>query len=548
MSPSPKNNSNQRAVDQYIAAWSAITKLFRHGSSQSGNERNCVFLNRTGGPGQPGMRFANVSAVSGLDFPDDGRCVAVVDWDHDGDLDLWLRSRTSPKLRLMINQSTSGVDANSFVAFKLTGTTCNRDAIGARVEVELTDAAAGRLIQTLRAGDGYLSQSSKWIHFGLAKGTTIKGVSVLWPDGQREQFGAVSGGRRYELHQGSGEAQPVSTERRSVQLAASVQQRRTNSSAAQILLPRRIPLPNLSYRTMDGEQELSLRESPRTTLVMLWASTCPHCRRELKGLTASKSKLDAVGLDVLALNVDQLSAGGAADAADVAAAQKFLDGINFPYRSGRASGALLDKIQHLIGALFDSELPFAVPLGLLLDKDGNLLAVYRGPPPRDVLLFDARHADANEQQRRDLATPFVGRWYTQHPGRPALLELLANHFQADYPGEAAGYLELALPEVDDAAAKKSLRQRIAALYFYMASARLAAKDFAGAEQPFSKGLEHQPDSAPAHYQLGIVYLRQGRLSQAEEQFARVVELQPQNRKARQQLEDVRARRPSRGEK
>ena len=32
-------------------------------------------------------RFANVSAVSGIDFPEDGRALCLVDWDHDGDLD-----------------------------------------------------------------------------------------------------------------------------------------------------------------------------------------------------------------------------------------------------------------------------------------------------------------------------------------------------------------------------------------------------------------------------------------------------------------------------
>lgn len=33
-------------------------------------------------------KFANVSAVSGLDFMDDGRAVVKCDWDADGDLDL----------------------------------------------------------------------------------------------------------------------------------------------------------------------------------------------------------------------------------------------------------------------------------------------------------------------------------------------------------------------------------------------------------------------------------------------------------------------------
>ena len=47
-------------------------KLLREGHSFSGHERNCAFLNCH--PSSP--RFANVSAVTGFDFPDDGRAAA----------------------------------------------------------------------------------------------------------------------------------------------------------------------------------------------------------------------------------------------------------------------------------------------------------------------------------------------------------------------------------------------------------------------------------------------------------------------------------------
>ena len=62
-------------------------------------ERHCCFLN-TRGP-----VFANVSAVSGLDLIDDGRGLALVDWDHDGDLDAWISNRNAPRLRLLRNNS-----------------------------------------------------------------------------------------------------------------------------------------------------------------------------------------------------------------------------------------------------------------------------------------------------------------------------------------------------------------------------------------------------------------------------------------------------------
>ena len=94
MAPSPTEKKDAEAVRDYSAAWTAIMRLARAGSSWSGRERHCAFLNC--GDVEQGARFANVSAVSGLDFPDDGRALAVTDWDGDGDLDLWARNRNAP--------------------------------------------------------------------------------------------------------------------------------------------------------------------------------------------------------------------------------------------------------------------------------------------------------------------------------------------------------------------------------------------------------------------------------------------------------------------
>ena len=82
------------------------------GRSFSGRERNCCFLN-TGG-----KRFATVSAISGFDFIDDGRGIAVTDWDSDGDLDMWISNRNAPRLRLMRNDL---VTPNHFLRMRLVG-------------------------------------------------------------------------------------------------------------------------------------------------------------------------------------------------------------------------------------------------------------------------------------------------------------------------------------------------------------------------------------------------------------------------------------------
>ena len=108
------------------AASATFHDMLSQGRSFSGRERNCAYMN-TGG-----QRFANISTASGIDFPDDGRAVGVVDWDQDGDLDLWMTNRNGPQIRLLRNDI--GTD-RSYVSVRLVGRTCNRDAIGARVEV-----------------------------------------------------------------------------------------------------------------------------------------------------------------------------------------------------------------------------------------------------------------------------------------------------------------------------------------------------------------------------------------------------------------------------
>ena len=147
-------------------------KLVRSGHSWSGSERNRFFLN--GGQG----RFHEMSHLAGLDQIEDGRGLALVDWDHDGRLDLWYRNRSAPRLRLMLNRRESPAS----IAIKLEGTTSNRDGIGAVVEL-LPAQKTKLLVRSVKAGDLSLSQSSKWLLFGLGDETGYTHASVIGPGG-----------------------------------------------------------------------------------------------------------------------------------------------------------------------------------------------------------------------------------------------------------------------------------------------------------------------------------------------------------------------------
>ena len=60
-------------------------------------------------------------------------------------------------------------------------------------------------MRTVVAGDGYLSQSSKRLHFGLAAAGEVDRIVVRWPGGPAEAFDGVPADHAYLILEGSGE-------------------------------------------------------------------------------------------------------------------------------------------------------------------------------------------------------------------------------------------------------------------------------------------------------------------------------------------------------
>ena len=147
-----------KAAPAYEDGWNTINQLIREDYSWCGREPN-VFYKRLKASGGAGPKFYDFSGVSGLDFADDSRAFAVTDIDGDGNLDIVLKSRLAPQVRVLQNNCAGG---RRSIVVGLRGTKSNRDAIGARVEVN-------GMVQYLNAGSGYLSQSSKRLHFGLGE-------------------------------------------------------------------------------------------------------------------------------------------------------------------------------------------------------------------------------------------------------------------------------------------------------------------------------------------------------------------------------------------
>ena len=534
MSRAPRAKQ-QADVDEYIASWHATMQLLREGKSFSGREKNCVFLNCGG------SQFANVSSVTGLDFPDDGRAIASVDWDQDGDLDLWIQNRTGPRLRFMRNQTrdastiTSDRPSPNFVALQLQGVNSNRDAIGARAFVR---GLAKPLVQSVRAGDGYLSQSSKWLHFGLGDNTEIEGITVHWPNGDQEEFSSVQVGKRYTLVQGTGIAE-LAEARKQILLATQPQPVLDSDESIRAMIANPVPLPILEMAADRNQTFQKIQANQHPLLIVLWASWCPNCLEELTQLATRQPDLEAAKLDVLALNVDALATDFsdrktpvAADGTHNSAAADLLRRIDFPYEAGYATLELMDKWQIVQRIVLNRPLETAIPTMLLVNRHNELTGIYQGAQSIETLLDDANKSELSVLRRRDRAVPFPGTWTT--PPDVLLMRPVANVFrEAGYRSDYERFLIIdrqRLARLRTHATNDQQRQdleiRFANDSLDIAQSLLESGRSRESLDYFREGLERVPNSAKGHFQYGRALQQAGRRPEAAAEFESTLELSP----------------------
>jgi tetratricopeptide (TPR) repeat protein len=448
----------------YENGWNAINQLIREDYSWCGREPN-IFYKRVG------KKFFDFSGVSGIDFADDSRAFAATDIDGDGNLDLVLKSRLGPQIRILRNNC--GVARRS-IALRLRGVESNRDAIGARIEVN------GR-VQYLSAGSGFLSQHSKRVHCGLAEAEQAQ-VKITWPSGRTQQFANLRAGACYQITEGTDSVTSVQFQTRAHISATPVQPvNRPEFGSTWLLDP--VPLPET-------------RKGPGFLL-----------------LTAGRASVSP-GLPFEVVDVTRGSP-------DLAAQYSIFRRYLFELRADLELPLLL-----LIDELSRAHKYYAqVPSAEILRKD--LETLRGGSTPALALPFAGRYYSPPRRNHLKLATalywagypdqaiPYLNAVLRQTPDSwKALLALAQIHFEAERWQAAAEHFRAVL----------QIRPTYFAALLGAGEAANRLNQSVEAEKLLRQAMQVDPKSADAADQLGLALAAQDRAAEAKQCFERAISL------------------------
>jgi len=184
------------ATPLFEAQTSSTGGPFAKSHSLSGNERNRLFL--------AANNYPDMSLLSGMDAPEDGRGFALWDYNSDGWQDVVLVNPQAPRVRIFRNDISKVLGTQSGrIAIKLIGgnqsaspqlSLSNRDAIGAQLIVTDEDGGKRRFLKSL--GEGHSSQNSGWIWIGM-------GAKVIWPSGKRQILKDIPTGEKITIKEAS---------------------------------------------------------------------------------------------------------------------------------------------------------------------------------------------------------------------------------------------------------------------------------------------------------------------------------------------------------
>ncbi len=451
-----------RASHEYEQGWNAINELIRSDGTWSGYERNVFYANNRDGT------FSDVSAAVGLDFLEDGRSFALADFDHDGRLEVFLKNRNAPQLRILRNVMENLPPS---IIFRLQGTKSNRDAIGASVTVE---TAAGRQNRMLQAGSGFLSQHSKDIFFGLGETKGPMRASIRWPSGLVQELNNLPINHKIWVEEGAEPSrfEPFKPPANRAGSSEATQEIELLPATVETWLLSPIAAPELSLADLSGKVHSLSATRGKPTLLNFWTTKSPEAPQELRALQSSYASWETHGLQLITVNVDESSVDLAHRLAQLGFAP-----LAFPILRASEDVAAIYNI--LYRQLFDRHRDLSLPASFLINSKGDIVKVYQGAIVREHVEQDFQRIPQTDAERLLRALPF--------PSAAHTLEFSRNYLSYGALFFQRGYLDQA-------------------------------------ETSFQQALRDDPGSAEALYGIGSVYLNQNKNAAARETFLRAVKL------------------------
>lgn len=151
----------------------------------------------------------------------------------------------------------------------------------------------------------------------------------------------------------------------SLALADTIQPLATGDVAAMASVSEVKPLQTLAFNGPDGKAMTIGDLSGKTLLVNLWATWCAPCREEMPALNRLQAELGSDNFEVVAVNIDT---------GDDTKPKKFLNEIGVS-----DLGFYRDSSMGIFNTLKKDGLAFGLPVTLLVDDTGCLLANMNGP-------------------------------------------------------------------------------------------------------------------------------------------------------------------------
>lgn len=262
---------------------------------------------------QPDGGFEDTAFADGFDSRMDGRSLAAVDLDNDGDEELLMvnRDKSEPRVQLFENLRTAG----NALELQLHG-----KADGAGALIHVTAAGQTRAFAAVLA-KSYATAVSTRVHVGLGEAAAAD-VDLQWPNGKRERFEKLAAGNLFHLTPNEA-PRAVPFEKRS---------------------PKERPRPPSSWPTKEP-------------LVVSFVSIgCEPCKREMPEL----NKLAADGVRILGISTDGFDDKSAAETREKLGAQ---------FEVKPLTEALARSMESM-GA-------FTLPVTVLYDGDGKWRRVVR---------------------------------------------------------------------------------------------------------------------------------------------------------------------------